>query len=352
MPVMPCVVAPALGQHAAAAARVAGTEENLRSTPGGARIATVLAAASLAPGEAKGPWREVTLQGWMPAGTLRRTGRPDYPVAVAAGGGAIHQSPGGTIIARGMPGLLLGETERKDDWVRVRRTAWIWSASLAAGAPAPQKNAPKPVVQAAATAAQPLVKPGAVATPAAAKPADLPAAPTPKPAASPVAAPARSSEIAILATPRGDTLAVLPGTAAVQVLARDGEWAKVRLEGWTRDPVTARNAGGSAIQSPSPRLLREDPDAYRGQTVLWTADFVALQRADSLRPDFTPGEPYMLVRDPNGEPGFAYVAVSPAQLAEIRRFAPLQKLRFMGRVRTGRSAMMGHPVLDLVEFRN
>jgi hypothetical protein len=78
---------------------------------------------------------------------------------------------------------------------------------------------------------------------------------------------------------------------------------------------------------------------------------MALQRADSVRTDFQRGEPYILARDPGGEPGFVYIAVPNTLLAEVRKLAPLERIEVVARVRSGRSPLTGHPILELVELR-
>ncbi|HEX2094598.1 MAG TPA: hypothetical protein VHG28_19490 [Longimicrobiaceae bacterium] len=167
-------------------------------------------------------------------------------------------------------------------------------------------------------------------------------------AARPASPPAAAGPVVIHSTPGGDTLAVLPEDAQVQAVGRQGEWTRVRVEGWTRSPV----GGSAAAGSLSPSALRANPDAHRGTRVTWSARFLALQRADPVRTDFTPGELYVLARDPNGEPGFVYLAVTPQQALAMKRLLPLQPFTFVGRVRTGASPLMGHPVLELVELRS
>lgn len=176
----------------------------------------------------------------------------------------------------------------------------------------------------------------------AASPADARAQAKPAPA-NPAAAP--SAPVVLQAAPDGDTLAVLPPGARVQALGRQGEWTRVRVEGWTRSPVAAPE---TAL---SPSLLRAEPEAHNGRSVAWSARFLALQRADEVRTDFSPGELYVLARDPNGEPGFVYIAVTPEQALAVRRLIPLQRFDFVGRVRAGASPLMGHPILELVELR-
>ncbi len=155
-----------------------------------------------------------------------------------------------------------------------------------------------------------------------------------------------SAQASLHSVPGGDTVAVVRA-AEMQPLERRGEWTRVRIEGWTRAPVTER----SAADSPTPSALRADPAAFERREVRWSARFVALQRAESIRTDFAPGEPYILAREPNGEPGFAYIAVPPEQLAAVRRLLPLQQFSFVARVRAAQSPLMGHPVLELVSLR-
>jgi len=176
----------------------------------------------------------------------------------------------------------------------------------------------------------------ATAVPAGAQAARAPAKPAPAP-------PAR---VVLQAAPDGDTLAVLPPGTRVQALGRQGEWTRVRVEGWTRSAVPGAPAAGL-----TPSLLRAEPEAHRGQSVAWSARFLALQRADPVRTDFTPGELYVLARDPNEEAGFVYIAVTPEQALAVRRLLPMQKFAFVARVRHGASPLMGHPVLELVELR-
>ncbi|MEW5928080.1 MAG: hypothetical protein AB1941_11390 [Gemmatimonadota bacterium] len=158
--------------------------------------------------------------------------------------------------------------------------------------------------------------------------------------------PARPAPVVVQAAPDGDTLAVLPAGARVQAVERRGEWTRVRVEGWTRSPLPGAPAAGL-----TPSLLRAEPEAHRGQSVAWSARFLALQRADPVRTDFTPGELYVLARDPADEPGFVYIAVTPEQALAVKRLLPMQRFGFTARVRHGASPLMGHPVLELVELR-
>lgn len=283
----------------------ASAEEALRTAPGGSRIATVLAGAPVAGGELRDGWREVTLEGWISAKSVRPSRHPRYGLE-AAGEAVLRREPGGAPLARAMGGMLLRELAREGDWVRVRRTGWVRGSSLAA---APPQEAAAPV--------------------------------------SPAAPPAPAGALVLHSAPSGEPVLSLPADAPVEVVERDGEWTRVRVEGWTRSPVR-----GGAAGAPGPRELREDPGAHQGRTVRWTARFVALRRAEPIRTDFTPGEAYILARDPNGEPGFVYIALTPEQALAARGLLPLQRFTFVARVRAGKSPLMGHPVLELVEIRS
>ena len=82
----------------------------------------------------------------------------------------------------------------------------------------------------------------------------------------------------------------------------------------------------------------------------WTIQFIALQTADELRPDFQPGERYILARGPAPEYAFVYVAVPPEKLVEVGRIEALASITIIARVRSGRSAYLANPILELVDI--
>ena len=92
-------------------------------------------------------------------------------------------------------------------------------------------------------------------------------------------------------------------------------------------------------------------NAFRGRTVEWPLQFTPLERAERIRSDFYEGEPFILARGPGDENSFVYVAVPPQRVAQVERLGPLERIVVLGRVRTGRSRVMGPPVLDLMELR-
>ena len=219
--------------------------------------------------------------------------------------------PAGVAIARALEGLLLNEVERRDGWVHVTRSAWLWNESLASVRPEASSG---PAAQVSST-----TRP---TTPVGSR--------------------------TILAEPGGDTIANLAPGVEMEILAREGNWTRVRVEGWISTPGEAVDAG--PLRNLSLKDLKADPERYQGRELVWDAQFIALQQADSIRADLQAGEWYILARDPNGVPGFVYLVVPPDQLATVKSFYPLQHFTLRGRVRSGSSRITGHPVIDLIEI--
>lgn len=306
----------------AQSAAIAVAEENFRTEPRGSIMAELLEGTRVTLGEDRDPWREVTLEAWIWGRSVRDQLGP-LDLIVNASGENLRASPNGARLGRALGGMRLERLETRDDWIRVRRTGWIWAASLelegdgAAGV--------------------------AVATPA---------PPPPRVAGREREFATMADATTLLDQPGGDTIAGLHAGSSVEVLARDGEWSRVRIEGWTSSGALDRPEGGSGpILADFPRdSLEAHPERYRGRMVEWTVQFIALQAAERFRTDFVLGEPFMLTRGPGADPGFVYVAVPPDQSAEVERLSPLQRIRIVGRIRTARSSLTGAPVLDLLEI--
>jgi hypothetical protein len=154
--------------------------------------------------------------------------------------------------------------------------------------------------------------------------------------------------IELLASPDGDTVAVASPGADLMVLSRQGNWARVRLDSWVWVPATLPLDSVAPSAELSASDLQANPAQFSGRTVQWSVQFVSLEEAEEVRTDFYPGEPFILARAPDPDRGFIYVAVPPEFLSEVQLLRPLQRIDIVARVRTGRSALMGRPVLDLV----
>ncbi len=321
------------GASSAQEATSVRTEENFRREPNGLILARVSPGTELRLLATRDGWSQVELSGWVWLPSLQVSDDPDLGLVVAASGGEnLRAEPSGEVLARLVDGALLAELERRPSWVRVSRIGWIWTASLDDGSGGP-------------TGAPPSSSGPAQASPVGPRP---PAARTPGDF---VASPGGP----ILVAPDGDTLAVARPTSDVQVVRREGNWARVRLEGWMWMP-----GGGDAstdevpAEEPTalePGDLASRPDGYAGRAVEWTLQFISLERAEEIRTDFFRGEPFLLSRFGGADGPFVYVAVPLERLSEVEGLVPLETITITGRIRTGASSLTGVPIVDLVSIR-
>jgi hypothetical protein len=323
---------------------------SLLSAPSGRALATLRPGATVRAGAVRQGHTQVTVDGFIDA-SLVGTGRDSFPNVVRAPSGARLRSAGrsnASIVADLRDGMGVTVISRSGDWVRVRRTGWVVSGSLAASAASATAESPagrsgrsatatRP--QAPASPARPVSQPArgdsGGAAPAAAVPPPPPGALTP------------TGSAELRSGPNGRPIARLDSGAHLTALAREDGWTRVRVEGWVRDAelVPADTALRMALSAAD---IRAAPDEARGAVVRWDVQFIALQRADQLRRDLRVGEPYMLARGPALETGLLYIAIPQGLLAEVERFEPLQALTVTARVRAGRSEPVGIPVLDLL----
>jgi hypothetical protein len=323
---IPLLLAAAPAAVLAQMGTVVAERENFRAGPQGSILAELPSGTVLELGAARDGWREAVLEGWIWGPSVRTDRRDGHDLMVAVDGGEnLRGAPGGDVIARLRNGMRLDRLEARGDWVRVRRTGWIWGASIRAGTSAQARPS--------ADAAGGGGAAGAVAPP------------TREFAA------AGSRGLLVLGQPAGDTVARIPAGATFEVLGREGEWARVRVDGWA--PVAALAGGFDAaavLRGVNRDDLRQNPDRYRGRILEWTVQYISLQQAERFRTDFAEGEPFILARGPGEEAGFIYLAVPADRLRDAQQLAPLDRIRVLGRVRSARSPLTDAPVLDLLEM--
>lgn len=133
--------------------------------------------------------------------------------------------------------------------------------------------------------------------------------------------------------------------APVEVIARERDWVRVRLEGWVRESDLL--IADSTLRPLSAADMRSNPAAARGKLVRWEVEVVALQKADALRTGLQPGDQYLLALGPGAEKTLVYIVVPSELLASARSLPPLAKVTVTARVRSGRSEPAGVPILDL-----
>ena len=324
---------------------------DLRSAPDGGVVAELRSGTPVAREHTRGAWTEITLDGYLHASVVRGK-RQEYPIS-AADGATLRATPSrsGTPLARLREGMGLHRVSTTGDWVHVRRTAWVQTSALrstqttladARTAPArtaPARTAPARTARAVARTV-PASAPDSVVSDSGSGALDsADTAPTP--------AFALEHRAALRFAPDGATLATLDSNTHVTTLTRDRQWVRVRVEGWVQaaDLVPADTSVLTAVSAAD---LRSDPDRYRGRTVRWHVQKIALQSADPLRKGMAPDEPYLLARGPGTENALLYLALPPSLVDQARRIDPLASMLITARVRFGRSDPSGVPLLDVL----
>lgn len=156
------------------------------------------------------------------------------------------------------------------------------------------------------------------------------------------------------AEPAGSVTGFLLEGFLVDRLEERGDWSRIRRSGWVREAALGASdaAGGEAgvLAGVSAADLRANPDDHAGARLRWTVRFLSLERAEPERIDFYEGEPFLLARAPDPGDGLVYIAVPADLLAAAEKLRPLQTLDVLVKVRTGRSALLRVPILDLLEL--
>lgn len=306
-------------------------EENFRRAPNDVVLARLNPGTRLAVIGREGNWLEVDVEGWVWLASLQAS-EAEYDLVVAvAEGENLRDAPQGTVIGRLEDGALLEELGREPGWAHVRRRGWIWSASVNASTTAAAAPTPAAATPPAARPSQP------------SQPATQPTARRPEGFTS-----LGGSGAPILTAPDGDTLAVASGRGDLQIVAREGNWARVRLEGWVWMPTVAQGAADPTPSALVPEDLIREPEAHVGRVVSWSLQFISLESAEEIRTDFRRGEPFLLTRFGGPDGPFVYVAVPPERRTEVEGLVPLERITVTARVRTGASALTGTPIVDLL----
>ena len=302
---------------------------DVHAAPGGTVIATVPAGTEVRVRQRQGAVSRITLEGFIHRDLLG--GRRDsFAVSVRAPSGArLRASPGERARSLAMlrDGMGLTRVSRAGDWVRVRRTVWIASSRLA-------RTAEPPVREQAAGSVETRQEPTVLRAP--------------DPPAGNALTPTRAASIRL--APEGDSIGDVRTGATLVPLAREREWVRVRVEGWVRE--NELRSVDSMIQTRlSAADLRADPEGTRGVMVRWNVQVLSpIQRADPLRRELAENEPYLIARGPDNESALLYLAIPPSLLDAVSSITPLTGVVITARVRTGRSAPVGVPILDLVSI--
>lgn len=318
------------------------TRENLRAAPNGSCLGVLNRGADLTTLGSRGQWMRVALRGWFweasasGSAAARKVARDTENLRIAPGAAVAG------VLARGTPLVVLGRT---GEWIEVQLEGWIWGPStLALGGPTP----------AAATASERAAGedvPATAVAEAAESTADRGAA-SARPAVDvgPRAEPPRvlQRSVPLKDAPNGALVGqALTGSSVVPVRS-SGDWVKVRFEGWIpREALASSEAPAGPV---TVSIVVAAPDAYDGARVTWALELIAVEKADGTRSDFKPGEHYLLTRSAVGEREYVYVAIPERMAAELEALPAFTALTVRGVVRTGRSALVGNPIVELQEL--
>jgi hypothetical protein len=300
---------------------------DLHREPDGPPLVSLPAGAPVVPGQPRGDWHQVTVEGWITTSSTSPTRRDGFDLIVTPDKGEnLRRVPNGPVVGRVREGTLLKRVGVNGRWTRVKRAGWVPRGAVAPAARPPARQGKAPQARAPVAAAPASVK------------ADAPVGEDRVETA---------RETSLSAVPEGGALATLPSGTPARVLSRSNGWAKVQLEGWVKDADLKSSDAGSLV-GVSAAEVRAAPDRYVGQTIDWRLQLIAVQTADELRAEMPPGQPYLLTRGPLPEPGFVYVSIPASRIAEFRALPPLTELVLRVTIRAARSKYLTTPVTELV----
>jgi hypothetical protein len=307
------------------------SDVSFRKLGNGVVLGTLLRGTELTVRKVDGTWVEFRLEGWMFSPSVAPIDREGFD-AVARVRENLRAEPNGSILARVSSGALFDRVEERNGWSRLRRDVWIPRSALQSLANPP------------ATTQRP---------PARERPRDgSPAADGIGAGVLPPAAPGDHLEVAgsarLLTSPEGPALGALERGGRVRVMSRSGEWVRVQVEGWVRESETRPASDSGALTGVSAAEVRAAPGRFVGKVVDWRVQFLAVQKADELRPEIPAGRSYLLTRGPLPESGFVYIMIANEQVERFRAMTPLQEIMVRGTIKAASTRYLPNPVLELI----
>jgi hypothetical protein len=361
-----------LSMPVAAQSRVVTTPVAVLSTPNGKSIGSVHPGVTVRLIETRGAYAKVSLDGFVERSRISAQRGSTSP---RIGNRAAVVRSKGTASARSVASLNAGTSvavsgaNAPSGWVKVTRDGWILKASLErstasdAGRKSPDSRRAVATTKGKSKAADRKASGGEVASPTSTAPKVVPTRPATPPTATssrPPVAPSTSAvaalldsslvpttNIALRAAPDARPLATVAQGTTLVPLAHDRGWVRVRLEGWVPEKDLAL-ADTTVRTGVSAADLRADPQGSKGKVVRWSVQLLAKQKADALRRDLAPDETYLLARGPYEENALLYLVVPPSLMPMAKSIPELTQVMITARVRTGRSDLVGVPILDLL----
>ena len=287
-------------------------------------------------GATRNDWIQVALDGWIFSTSVGKSDKPDFDLLVThAPNENLRAAPAGPLVAELAQGFGLKRAppDSSGRWLHVTREGWVQRSALA---PLADVVATRTADTSSDTAT---TQRGQTQAPRA-------AADTGKVDSS-RAQPMRMTTL--YRAPDGPEAGTIATETPLRVLSRNGEWTRVQFEGWVKgNDLQAAPAG--VLVGVTAAELRAEPQRYVGQVLRWNLEFIAIQKADEMRPDIPSGASYVLARGPLPERGFVYIVVPESRLPAFRALNPLATMQITARVRNGRSRYLGNPVVDLISL--
>jgi hypothetical protein len=281
-------------------------EARFTKGPAALVLGTLLPGAEVTPGRTQGSAVEVQIEGWVPSASLTARKRENFDVSLTKRPNEeLRAAPDGAVTGRVSPNVGFITVETRGSWTRVRRAVWIDQQAI------------------------------------------QPTAPISAAASGPDRAEVRF-KVPLAVVAAGAAIGSVDSGAGVRILTRSGGWTRVQVEAWIPDSAL-RSTDNRILVGLSQAEVRANPARYIGQMVEWRLQFVAIQRADELRPEIPQGMPYLLTRGPLPEPGFVYVVVPSAMVRQFEAVTALKELTVRGTIRSASTKYLPTPVLDLVE---
>ena len=333
LPVVLCLAAPAVAGQGRY--RVSNDGEWFYQEADGRRLARLARGAIVGGGETRADWMHVVLEGWIFATSVGPSPRPEFDLVVTrAPEENLRSSAGGALVAKLAEGFGLKKVGQSDRWVHVTRDGWVQTSGLAV---VPDVIATRSVTDSDSASTQ-------GGTPGHGPGDSLPARPSLDGAR---AQPTRPTTL--YRAPDGPEAGTVTAETPLRVLGRAGDWARVQIEAWVKAAELQAAPPGVQV-GVSAAELRAEPQRYLGQVLRWTLQFIAVQKADDLRPDIPSGATYVLARGPLPERGFVYVIIPDPKLSAVQALAPLADIQVTVKVRQGRSRYLGNPVVELISL--
>jgi hypothetical protein len=304
------------------------SDVSFRKDGNGVVLGTLMRGQELTVRRVDGSWAQFRLEGWMFNQSVARTDRDGFDVQTRNREN-LRAEPNGTVVARVASGALFDRAEERGEWSRLRRDVWIPRSAL--------QSLTNPPAAAQRNPSRDTATGVGAGVPAPAAPGELVEA---------------AASTRLQATPEGPVVGTLERGGRARVVSRSGEWVRVQLDAWVKESEIRPAMDSGAMAGVTAAEVRAAPGRYVGKVVDWRVQFLAVQKADELRPEIPAGRHYLLTRGPLPESGFVYVIIPNDQVERFRALTPLQELVVRGTIRAASTKYLPNPVLELIALGN